>query len=224
MSKVSSTTGTTFEAGWFLVDDERCTRKSIMVAANHGQKVTRNNRTIVPMGAVIPANGATAKGILYEDIDVTDGAAEGSVVTEGTVYEDRLPAALDSDAKTAMTGIKVITSAPAVTRPAEFNTDLVALTVASAASATSAGYTALTVSGHTLEAGESYLYKIDSTTAPKVALGDVLPTSGGSAWTAWDGDDEVSSTTGYKITVAVVDSFGQAVAAGSDDVTVKAAG
>lgn len=224
MSKLSSTTGTTFEAGWFLVDEERCTRRSAMVAANHSQRVTRNGRVIVPMGAVIPANGSTAEGVLYEDIDVTDGAAEGSIVTEGTVYEDRLPAALDSDAKTAMAGIRVITSAPAVTRPAEFNAELAALTVASAASATSTGYTALTVSGHTLEAGESYLYKIDSTTAPKVALGDVLPTSGGSAWTAWDGDDEVSSTTGYKITVAVVDSFGQAVAAGSADVTVKAAG
>lgn len=216
--------GTIFEAGFFLVDDEQCLRQTMTISASHLQKVTRNNRVIVPAGAVIPANGATAVGILYEDIDVTDGAAAGSVVTEGTVYEDRLPAALDSDAKTAMTRIRVITSAPAVTRPAEFNANLVALTVASAASATTSGYTALTVSGHTLEAGESYLYKTHATAAPKVRLGEVLPTSGGSAWTEWDGDDEISATTGHKITVAVVDSFGQAVAAGSDDVTAKAAG
>ena len=63
MSMISSTTGTTFEAGFFLVDDERCTRQSMTIAANHAQRVTRNGRTIVPMGAVIPANGATAKGI-----------------------------------------------------------------------------------------------------------------------------------------------------------------
>lgn len=123
MSKVSSTTGTTFEAGWFLVDDERCTRRSMTVAANHGQKVTRNGRTIVPMGAVIPANGATAKGILYEDIDVTDGAAEGSVVTEGTVYGDRLPAALAEAAATALTQIRVIAASPTVTRPAAFDVE-----------------------------------------------------------------------------------------------------
>lgn len=123
MSKVSSTTGTTFEAGWFLVDDERCTRQSMTVAANHGQKVTRNGRTIVPMGAVIPANGATAKGILYEDIDVTDGAAEGSVVTEGTVYGDRLPAALAEAAATALTQIRVIAASPTVTRPAAFDVE-----------------------------------------------------------------------------------------------------
>ena len=93
------------------------------VAANHGQKVTRNGRTIVPMGAVIPANGATAKGILYEDIDVTDGAAEGSVVTEGTVYGDRLPAALAEAAATALTQIRVIAASPTVTRPAAFDVE-----------------------------------------------------------------------------------------------------
>ena len=123
MSKVSSTTGTTFEAGWFLVDDERCTRQSMTVAANHGQRVTRNGRTIVPMGAVIPANGATAKGILYEDIDVTDGAAAGSVVTEGTVYGDRLPAALAEAAAAALTQIRVIAASPTVTRPAAFDVE-----------------------------------------------------------------------------------------------------
>lgn len=35
MSMISSTTGTTFEAGFFLVDDERCTRQSMTIAANH---------------------------------------------------------------------------------------------------------------------------------------------------------------------------------------------
>ena len=116
MSMISSTTGTTFEAGFFLVDDERCTRQSMTIPANHGQRVTRNGRTIVPMGAVIPANGATAKGILYEDVDVTDGAAEGSVVTEGTVYGDRLPAALAEAAAAALTQIRVIAASPTVTR------------------------------------------------------------------------------------------------------------
>lgn len=123
MSMISSTTGTTFEAGFFLVDDERCTRQSMTVAANHAQRVTRNGRTIVPMGAVIPANGATAKGILYEDVDVTDGAAAGSVVTEGTVYGDRLPAALAEAAAKALTQIHVIATSPTVTRPAAFDVE-----------------------------------------------------------------------------------------------------
>lgn len=122
MSFTASATGTTFEAGFFLVDDEACLRETADIAANHAQKVTRNGRTIVPMGAVIPANDATAKGILYEDIDVTDGAAPGSIVTRGVIYGDRLPAALAANAATALTGIVVKTS-PAVTRPAIFGSD-----------------------------------------------------------------------------------------------------
>lgn len=105
-------------AGHFLVDDETCIRKTMTIAANHGQKVTRDDgRVVVPAGAVIPANGATAKGILYEDIDVTDGAKMGSVVIEGTIYGDRLPAALASAAATALTKITVIASSPTITRP-----------------------------------------------------------------------------------------------------------
>lgn len=104
------------------MDDEACLRETADIAQNHAQAVTRNGRTIVPMGAVIPANGSTAKGILYEDIDVTDGAAPGSIVTRGVIYGDRLPAALESAAATALSGIKVETS-PTVTRPAIFGTD-----------------------------------------------------------------------------------------------------
>lgn len=135
MSIISSTTGTTFEAGFFLVDDERCTRQSMTIAANHAQRVTRNGRTIVPMGAVIPANDATAKGILYEDVDVTDDAKPGSVVPAGTdaklgsvviagtIYGDRLPDALDEAAAKALTQIHVIATSPTVTRPAAFDVE-----------------------------------------------------------------------------------------------------
>ena len=119
MSFTASTSGTTFEAGYFLVDDEACLRESATIAANHAQKVVRDGRTIVPAGAVIPANGATAKGILYENIDVTDGAAFGSIVTKGKVYEDRLPAAVVEAAKTALADIQFAT-APVATRPEAF--------------------------------------------------------------------------------------------------------
>ena len=214
MSYTASAQGTTFEAGWFLVDDEQCLRETATIAANHAQKVTRNGRTIVPAGAVIPANGSTAVGILYEDIDVTDGAAAGSIVTKGTIYGDRLPAALESAAATALTGIKVKTS-PAVVRPSVFG-KFDTLTVGSEAG-TAQGDTKLTVAGHTLESGESYVYKTNATAAPTVKLGDDL-----TGWTAWDGDDDITATTDHKITVAVKGADGTAVAAGSTTVTAKA--
>lgn len=116
MSFTASNGGTVFSAGYFLKTDETCVRESMDIAANHSQRETRGDRTVVPAGAVIPANGATAKGILYEDIDVTNGAKPGSVVTEGTVYGDLLPATIAEAAATAMTGIKVV-SYPTVTRP-----------------------------------------------------------------------------------------------------------
>ncbi len=214
MSMTSSLTGTTFEAGFFLVDDEACLRETTMVGANHAQKVTRNGRSIVPAGAVIPANGSTAKGILYEDIDVTDGDAMGSIVTRGVIYGDRLPAALESDAATALTGIKVITNAPTVFRPAIFG-KLAAITVASV-EGTAAGDTKITASGYTLKSGESYVYKV-ADTATEVKVGDDL-----TSWTALTNGSDITAATGKVITVAAKDKDGKAVAAGTATVTAKA--
>lgn len=115
MSFIGSSQGIGFTAGHFLADDENCTRETVTVAANHAQAKTVGNMKYVPAGAIIPANGSTAVGILYEDIDVTNGAAPGSIVTAGVVYQDKLPAISD-DAKTALAGIKFVT-APTVTRP-----------------------------------------------------------------------------------------------------------
>ena len=57
----------------------------------------------------------------------------------------------------------------------------------------------------------------DATAAPTVKLGDDL-----TGWTAWDGDDDITATTGHKITVAVKGADGTAVAAGSATVTAHA--
>lgn len=118
MSFNASETGRGFEAGYFLVDNEDCTRLTKTIPANHAQVVTRADGTkIVPAGAIFPANGATAIGILYEDVDVTNGAMPGSVVTRGHVYKSLLPAAPVEAAVTAMTGISFVATVPAITRP-----------------------------------------------------------------------------------------------------------
>jgi hypothetical protein len=111
-------TGKGWEAGYFLVDNEDCTRMTVTVAANHAQVVTRPDGTkYVPAGAIVPANGATAKGILYENVDVSTGAMPGSIVTRGAVYTDRLPAAPVAAATSALTGITFVATSPAITRP-----------------------------------------------------------------------------------------------------------
>jgi len=118
MSFNANDTGRGFEAGYFLVDNEDCTRLTKTIPANHAQVATRADGTkIVPAGAIFPANGSTAVGIVYEDVDVTTGAMPGSIVTRGHVYKDLLPAAPVADAVTAMTGISFVNTVPAITRP-----------------------------------------------------------------------------------------------------------
>lgn len=116
MSFNGNKTGRGYAPGYILAE-ALCSRETAQIAADHAQVVTLpDGSKIVPMGAVIPANGATAKGILYEDVEVTTGPMPGSIVTKGVIYSDRLPAEVASAAKTALTGITFKT-VPTVTRP-----------------------------------------------------------------------------------------------------------
>lgn len=94
---------------------------------------------------------------------------------------------------------------------------LASITVTSAAG-TAAGDTALTISGYTPAAGESYVYKVATGTAPTIPYGAVPDYS----WTAWDGSADITAATGKKITVVSINSDGKAIAAGSATVTAHA--
>ena len=204
---------TLYQPGWFLAVAD-CVRKTVTVPQNHSQVVTKaDGSKYVPEGALI-----SGVGLLYEDVDVTTGAMPGSAVTEGTVYEDRLPASYDSTAKAGIPGIKFIASAPVITRP-DFNiTELTTLTIVSAAG-TAVGDTALTVSGYTLKSGEGWKYKVGDTAAT-VVPGEVI----GSGWTVWDGDGDITAATNKKLALVAVNTAGQAIAYGSCTVTAKAQG
>lgn len=204
-----------YQPGWFLAS-ANCARETVQVEQNHAQVVTRaDGSKYVPAGAVVPSNDGNAKGILYEDVDVTTGAMPGSLVTKGDVYEDRLPAAVESSAKAVLTGIKFITSAPAITRP-DYPAKLIDLTITSEAGS-SAGKTAITVAGYTKKSSESYKYKVGDA-APVVNAGDVLTTG----WTAWNGSADITAATSKKIGIAVVNAANEAVAYGSATVTAHA--
>lgn len=64
-----------------------------------------DGKKVVKAGTVYPANDATAKGILYNDVDVTHGSQPGSLIVEGYILEARLPVAPSAEAKTALTKI-----------------------------------------------------------------------------------------------------------------------
>lgn len=210
------TSAKVYAPGYFLENDENCTRETRQIPDTNAVTVATGGK-YVPMGTVFPSNDANAIGILYEDVDVTTGAMPGSVVTSGTVMLDKLPVALDSNAQSALEalGFKFITSTPAVTRPAWMNGKMVTLTVASVAGSAS-GKTKVTVSGYTLKANETYAYKTDASTAPTVDYGAVPV-----GWTAWNGTDDITATTGHKISVCVKETGGTAIALGSATVTSK---
>ena len=86
--------GKIYAPGWFLAHEE-CERKTRQIA-QAGSITDANGGKYVKMGTVYPANDATAEGIVYEDVDVTTDDMPGSVVTKGTVYENRLPEAVDT--------------------------------------------------------------------------------------------------------------------------------
>lgn len=92
---------------------------------------------------------------------------------------------------------------------------LAPLTVTSEAGTTS-GKSKITVSGYTLKTSESYVYQTAASTAPSVT-----PSTDLSGWTALTNGSEITPTSGHtKITVAVKDASGHAVAAGSATLTV----
>lgn len=217
MSFNQNTNGRVYAPGWFLAEAE-CSRETAEISSSHSQAVTIGATKIVPAGAVIPSNDGNAVGILYEDVEVTTGNMPGSIVTKGTVYEDRLPAAIESTAEAVLPGIKVITATPAVIRP-DFSIDgLKALTVQSSAG-TNVGDTALTVTGYTLQSGESWKYKVTTGTAATVLPGEVV-----SGWTAWNGSADITAATDKKLALVALNAAGQAIAYGSCTVTAKPGG
>lgn len=117
--KRDETTGTTYAPGWFLANDEHCTRVTKTIKADDASVQTAaNGGKYVPMGATLK-DGETVVGVVFEDVDVTYGDMPGSVVTAGTIIKDRLFTQDDAEAlKTA--GFTVVDE-PTSTRPDEFN-------------------------------------------------------------------------------------------------------
>ena len=101
---------------------------------------------------------------------------------------------------------------------ANLNTTLGAITVTSEAGTSVVGDTVIGVNA-VVPAGMKLVYKIDSSTAPAVALGTALTTG----WSDLPADGKLSTTNGYKITVALVhQANGQPLASGNTTIVAKA--
>lgn len=56
-------------------------------------KANEYGKKIVPAGTILPANDATAKGVLLHDVDVTDGDRSDTIVVHGFIKTPKLPEA-----------------------------------------------------------------------------------------------------------------------------------
>lgn len=125
MSFTSNSKGTTYAPGWFLANNEDCTRetRTFKQDGDTGAVTVTTNpdgTKYVKMGSLYKASGGESTiGVVYEDVDVTNGDAPGSVVTAGTVYKERLASGADTELK-SLAGFKVIDE-PKITRPEAFN-------------------------------------------------------------------------------------------------------
>ena len=81
----------------FLDSEVGLVTKTAQIPQSMGQ--TDGDRKTVFAGTVFPANTSAATGIVFQDVDVTDGDAIGSVMVAGRVISDRVNAA--SAAQTA---------------------------------------------------------------------------------------------------------------------------
>lgn len=64
--------------------------------------ITEDGRKVVKAGTIYPANDATAIGVVFNDMDVTDGDMTGAILIHGFVKTSALPVEPAEAAKTAL--------------------------------------------------------------------------------------------------------------------------
>lgn len=78
------------------------------------------SRIYIKAGTIYPKNDATAVGIVFQDIDVTDGDAVGALMVAGHYYSDKLAKSISSEATTAFVAKGLFGEvSPTVTVPAD---------------------------------------------------------------------------------------------------------
>lgn len=85
--------------------------------SNSGLSADDEGRIIIEGGTVYPSNDGDAVGIVFEDVDVTDGNFAGSLIVAGYIYENRLPDDVEDTAKAVLNAKGLyFEDAPSVTR------------------------------------------------------------------------------------------------------------
>lgn len=76
----------------------------VAIPYNCGELTALATDGVIPAGTIIPANDATAKGVLLNDVKV-DENPNGTIVIHGFVRNDKLPAEPATEAVTALSQV-----------------------------------------------------------------------------------------------------------------------
>lgn len=111
MTFVTNTSGTVRPN--FLDSEVGLVLKTYEIDQSKG--VADGNRKIVAAGTPYPTDDASAVGIVFENVDVTDGNAPGSLLVAGRVLKDNLTIASATQTALEKLGIVFVT-APTIER------------------------------------------------------------------------------------------------------------
>lgn len=75
------------------------------MVSDEGVEVNERGHKIVPAGTVFKNENGVAIGLLFHDVDVTNGPHEAAVMYQGIVYGARLPETVSEEDKATMKGI-----------------------------------------------------------------------------------------------------------------------
>lgn len=89
-----------------------------MEISDSGVSADAEGRKVVKAGTVYPTNDASAKGIVFKDVDVTYGPRDGSVMIAGRILKNRFTPAINSGAETPLKASGIyFEEMPETTRP-----------------------------------------------------------------------------------------------------------
>ena len=80
-------------------------------ARNDSAAATVDGRKIIKAGTIYPSNDANAIGVVFYDVDVTDGDQNGTLIVHGFIKKAALPVAPAAEAITALNMIKFMPQA-----------------------------------------------------------------------------------------------------------------
>lgn len=102
----------------FLASEVSLRLVSTTASSTSALAVTENGRKVIKAGTVYPSNDALAKGIIFQDVDVTDGDAAAPLMVAGHYYSDKLGVTVAEAAIAAFKAQGLFgEEEPAVTRP-----------------------------------------------------------------------------------------------------------